>query len=68
MPGCLSSAPVGGGGGGWRGLRFGSRQHGLKITWVALGETVPLCGVHLGEVNSVSQGTKDMIGTSEWLH
>ena len=36
----------------------------LRISWDALGETIPLLGKHLGEVGgSASQGTKQPAGS-----
>ncbi|XP_032260472.1 uncharacterized protein LOC116632639 [Phoca vitulina] len=40
------------------GQRPGSRQHGLRISWVAWGERVPFLGVHLGVVARPLRGQK----------
>ena len=42
-------------------------QHGLRIPWIALGEIVPLLGIHLGGVPA-SQGTKELVGNIALSH
>ena len=44
------------------GQRPGSRQCGLRIPWVAQGETVPFPGVYLGEVTLPLRGQKSLWG------
>lgn len=50
------------------GQRPKRRKHGLRILWVTLRKTVPLFGVHLGEVAFIAfPGMKESVDTNKLL-